>query len=208
MKKTEPSIDEKALLARVASGDSNAYAQIYTFYTPLIYRFIYPFTDSSKEQTEEIIQDIFLKIWMRKETLIDLRSFEAYLFKMAKHQLIDARKRDQCLQKIIGQLGHEEESMSSPLDNNLIYSDYLNSAQVAISSLTPQRKKIFDMRTQQDMTIDEISGSLNITRSAVKKQLYEAIHYIKQHLHYHTGWPLLFILIAYFLKIQPLLFLL
>jgi RNA polymerase sigma factor (sigma-70 family) len=135
---------------------------------------------------------------MRKETLIDLKSFEAYLFKMAKNQLIDVRKREQCLQKIMGQLGHQEKLIDSPLDNNLIYSEYLNSAQAAISSLTPQRKKIFDMRTQQDMTIDEISGSLNITRSAVKKQLYEAIHLIKQHLHYHTGWPLLYILLTHF----------
>ncbi|SDS33611.1 RNA polymerase, sigma subunit, SigX [Mucilaginibacter mallensis] len=198
MKNSELLADEKVLLARVASGDSNAYARIYTFYTPLIYRFIYPFTNASKEHTEEIIQDIFLKIWMRKETLIGLRSFEAYLFKMAKHQLIDARKRDQCLQKIMGQLGYQEEPMDSPSDNNLIYSEYLNSAKAAIGSLTPQRKKIFDMRTQQDMTIDEIAGSLNITRSAVKKQLYEAINFIKQHLHYHTDWPLLFLLIACF----------
>ena len=206
MKNSGPFIDEKVLLAQVASGDSKAYAQIYSYYTPLVYRFIYPFADHSKQNTEEIIQDIFLKIWMRKETLIGLKSFEAYLFKMAKNQLIDARKRNQCLQKIMGQLGHQEELMDSPLDNNLIYSEYLNSAKAAISSLTPQRKKIFDMRTQQDMTIDEISGSLNITRSAVKKQLYEAVHFIKQHLHYHTGWPLIYILLTHFFKIQPFLF--
>jgi RNA polymerase sigma-70 factor (ECF subfamily) len=69
-------INEKTLLEQVANGDSNAYAQLYAFYTPLIYRFIYPFTDRSKENTEEIIQDIFLKVWMRKEKLIGLRSFE------------------------------------------------------------------------------------------------------------------------------------
>jgi RNA polymerase sigma factor (sigma-70 family) len=186
MKITEFPVNEKALLERVASGDSNAYAQIYTFYTPLIYRFIYPFTDHCKEDTEEIIQDIFLKIWVRKETLIGLTSFRAYLFKMAKHQLIDARKRDQCLKKIIGQLSYPEESMASPLDNNLIYLEYLNFAKEAIYTLTPQRKKIFNMRTQQDMTINEISDSLNITRSAVKKQLYEAINFVKQHLNFHT----------------------
>ena len=196
MKISEFSVKEKALLELVASGDRNAYAQIYTFYTPLIYRFIYPFTNHSKEDTEEIVQDIFLKIWMRRETLVGLKSFDAYLFKMAKHQLIDARKRDQCLQKIIGKLSCQDEPVSPPIDNDLIYSEYLNSAKEAIGSLTPQRRKIFEMRTQQDMSIDEISASLNITRSAVKKQLYEAINAIKQHLNYHTSWPLLFLVIA------------
>jgi len=199
MKKSGSLINEKELIALVVLGDNDAYSQIYTFYTPLIYRFIYPFTNSSKEQTEEIVQDIFLKIWIRRETLINLKSFEAYLFKMAKHQLIDTRKREQCLKRIIGQLEPQKESMVSPLDNNLIYSEYLNSAKVAIDSLTPRRKKIFEMRTQQDMSIDEISCSLNISQSAVKKQLYEAIHFIKRHLQYHTDWPLLCVLLICFL---------
>ncbi len=200
MKTSRVLINEKTLLEQVAVGDSNAYAQLYTFYTPLIYRFIYPFTDHSKENTEEIIQDIFLKIWMRKETLIALRSFESYLFKMAKNQLIDVRKREQCLKTITGQLSYQNEPIWSPLDNDLIYSEYLHSAKEAIGSLTPQRRKIFDMRTQQEMSIDEISASLNITKSAVKKQLYEAINSIKQHLNYHTSWPLLFLLITFFEK--------
>ncbi|NQX42291.1 RNA polymerase sigma-70 factor, ECF subfamily [Pedobacter steynii] len=199
MQNSGPVFDEKVLLERVASGDSNAYSQLYTYYTPLLYRFVYPFTDASKEQAEEIVQEVFLKIWIRRETLTSLKSFEAYTFKMAKHQLIDARKREQCFQKIIGQLEHQEESKGSPLENNLIYSEYLTSAEMAIDCLTPQRKKIFDMRTQQNMSIDEISGSLNISKSAVKKQLYEAILFIKQHLHYHTGWPLLYVLIPFFL---------
>lgn len=199
MQNSGPVIDEKVLLERVVSGDNNAYSQIYTFYTPLLYRFIYPFTNSSKEQTEEIVQEVFLKIWIRRETLTNLKSFEAYLFKMAKNQLIDARKRDQCFQKIIGQLERQEESKASPLENDMIYSEYLTSAEVAIGSLTPQRKKIYDMRTQQDMSIDEISGTLNISKSAVKKQLYEAIHFIKQYLQYHTGWPMLYVLISFFL---------
>jgi RNA polymerase sigma factor (sigma-70 family) len=191
-------INEKALLEQVANGDSNAYAQLYAFYTPLIYRFIYPFTDRSKENTEEIIQDVFLKVWMRKETLIGLRSFESYLFKMAKNQLIDVRKREQCLKKITAQFNLREEPSVSPLYDDLIYTEYISSAQLAIDQLTPQRRRIFELRTQQDMTIDEISDSLHITRSAVKKQLYEAINFIKRHLHDHAEWPILLIFISRF----------
>ena len=198
MKTSKVLINEKALLEMVANGDSNAYAQLYAFYTPIIYRFIYPFTDRSKENTEEIIQDIFLKVWMRKETLIGLRSFESYLFKMAKNQLIDVRKREQCLKKITAQFNLQEEPSVSPLYDDLIYTEYISSAQLAIDQLTPQRRRIFELRTQQDMTIDEISDSLHITRSAVKKQLYEAINFIKRHLHDHAEWPILLIFISWF----------
>ena len=67
------------MLQRTADGSREAFEKLYTHYYTGLYRFI-SFIIDSHEDTEEIIQDIFLKIWMKKETLIGIRSFDDYLF--------------------------------------------------------------------------------------------------------------------------------
>ncbi|PWG79963.1 RNA polymerase sigma factor [Pararcticibacter amylolyticus] len=187
---TSPSL-EHLLLEKASNGDRRAYAELYSTYAPKLYRFVFPFADQSKENTEEVVQDVFLKIWAKREMLKTVRSFEAYIFRVAKNQLIDNRKRQESLRKIINTFGPETESESA-LDK-VIYDEYNRAAQEAIGRLSPQRRRIFEMRVMYEMGIDEIACQLNISQSAVKKQLYEARDFIKVHLHQSTGWPLVFI---------------
>ncbi|WP_316840574.1 RNA polymerase sigma factor [Pedobacter gandavensis] len=193
----QTSIENKELLEQVASGDWEAFATLYNTYVPKLYRFIYPFANQNKEDTEEVIQDVFLKVWMRKETIPGLRSFEAYLFRMAKNQLLDQRGRQDSQLRLIDKFGGTSSTELASVHDQLVYEEYYEIAKVALQDLSPQRRRIFDMRMEQEMSIDEIAKALNISSSAVKKQLYEAINAIKQQLRHKTGWPLLcwFILI-------------
>lgn len=193
----ETSIENQELLEKVASGDWEAFATLYNTYVPKLYRFIYPFANQNKEDTEEVIQDVFLKVWMRKEKIIGLRSFESYLFRMAKNQLLDQRGRQDSQLRLINKFGGASSTELASVHDQLVYDEYYKIAKVALQDLSPQRRRIFDMRMEQEMSIDEIAKALNISSSAVKKQLYEAINTIKQQLRHKTGWPLLcwFILI-------------
>src|ERR1700748_757866 len=84
--------DEQALLQRTAEGSREAFSILYSHYYHGLYRFV-SFIIESREDTEEIIQDIFLKIWLKRETLIGIRSFDDYLFRMAKNRIFDASKQ-------------------------------------------------------------------------------------------------------------------
>jgi len=185
--------EERELLEEIALGNRKAFARLYTFYVPKLQRFLYPFTNQNKEDADEVIQDVFLKIWMKKEILIGIKSFEAYLFRMARNRLTDQRVSDQARKVRTDGLLHISNTVSAPADEELFYKEYLKSAKDAIQALSPQRKKIFEMRTEQDLNINEIAAQLGISQSAVKKQLYEAIHTIKEHLNHQTGWPMLLV---------------
>ncbi|WP_316821680.1 RNA polymerase sigma factor [Pedobacter gandavensis] len=193
----QTSIENQDLLEKVASGDWEAFAALYNTYVPKLYRFIYPFANQNKEDTEEVIQDVFLKVWMRKEKIAELRSFESYLFKMAKNQLLDQRGRQSSQLRLINMVGNDACQELASVHDQLVYEEYYKIAKQALQDLSPQRRRIFDMRMEEEMSIDEIAKALNISSSAVKKQLYEAIHTIKKELRHKTGWPLLcwFILI-------------
>lgn len=188
-------IGETVLLAQVASGDAGAYCKLYTFYTPKLYRFVYPFANSSKEETEEVIQEIFLKIWVKRHTLINITSFKAYLFKMAKNQLLDEFQKQKVRRKKTDEHSYLAEETTDEVYNKVVYAEYYAIATKAIANLTPQRKRIFELRTQNEMSIDEIAEHLKISHSAVKKQLYEAVGIVKTYLYKNADWPMVLLLV-------------
>jgi RNA polymerase sigma-70 factor (ECF subfamily) len=173
---------EKELLLKASEGDRQAFAALYTAYFPRLCRFVY-FTTRSQTTAEEVIQEIFLKIWERKEKLAEIRSFEDYLFIMAKHQLFDQAKQQAARLKVVQDMITGRPDADNTIEGQLIYKEYHKAAIDAITKLPKRKQLIFFMRTQQSMSLNEIATVIRISRSAVKKHLYASIHFIKQQLH-------------------------
>jgi RNA polymerase sigma-70 factor (family 1) len=182
--------DEQLLLQKTANGSREAYTTLYKHYYPGLYRFV-SFIIDSHEDSEEIIQDIFLKIWIKRETLIGIRSFENYLFRMAKNRIFDRTRQSKTRLALIRQISAQIQENEDSTYNGLLFQEYHAIAKEAINLLSPRKKQIFLMNAQQEMTAREIADTLGITRTTVKKQLYEAIHFIKDYLRRNAEWLLL-----------------
>lgn len=179
--------DEQALLQRTADGSREAFEKLYTHYYAGLYRFI-SFIIDSHEDTEEIIQDIFLKIWLKKETLIGIRAFDDYLFRMARNRVFDMTRQSRSRLNLSRQLGQSAQAATDSTYNAIIFQEYHEIALEAINLLPPRKKEIFLMNARDEMTAQEIADQLGTTRGAIKKQLFEAIHFVKDHLREKTGW--------------------
>lgn len=180
---------QKELLRKLAQGDRKAYHRIYSHYLNDLYRFILPFVNHEKYEAERVVQDVFVTIWERRKNLGHIRSFENYIFRMAKNRLYDIHKQRQARQAMTADI--PVPILSSSAHEDLVFEEYFESAQAIIEELTPQRKQIFLMRTQTEMSITEIAEVLKISKSAVKKQLYEAIRMVKNRLNQEHDWPLM-----------------
>ena len=185
--------DEQALLQRTAEGDREAFSILYTHYYTGLYRFVF-FILKSPEDSEEIIQDVFLKIWVKRHTLTGIRSFEDYLFRMAKNRIFDSTKQSQTRRKLNRHIApNTEEGADSPFDD-LLFQQYHETAQDAINQLPQRRREIFLMNARDELTAREIAVLLNVSLPVVKKQLHEARHFIKEYLRRNAGWILFFII--------------
>jgi len=185
--------DEQALLGRTAEGDREAFSILYTHYYTGLYRFVF-FILKSPEDSEEIIQDVFLKIWVKRETLTGIRSFEDYLFRMAKNRIFDSTKQVRTRRKLNRHIAPTtEEGADSPFDD-LLFQQYHVAAMEAINQLSQRRREIFLMNARDERTAREIAVLLNISLPAVKKQLHEARHFIKEYLRKNAGWILFFVI--------------
>ncbi|WP_162946613.1 RNA polymerase sigma factor [Chitinophaga barathri] len=188
---------ESALCRRMAAGDESAFASLYEQYQPKLHLFIYPLTGFSLPDTHEVIQDIFIKLWLRKETLVNITSLQAYLFTMARNRLADLRTQQARQRKVIGLLQLQQPESHSDVQEKLELREYHRIARALINKLPKQKRRIFILRNEEGLSLDEIAAELNITKFAVKKQLYEATWYLKACLSTHADLKILSIILIF-----------
>src|SRR4051812_6855845 len=102
---------ETELLKRTAAGDHLAFTGLFDCYHHKLGAFIYNIT-RSKELAEEITLDVFLKIWMTREAISDIKNFEAYLFTVSRNAAIS------CLRKIATERTKHLEWSKTPIDHD------------------------------------------------------------------------------------------
>lgn len=198
--------DERALLESTAGGSREAFSALYAHYYHGLYRFVF-FVLKSHEDAEEVIQDVFLKVWMKRETLPGILAFDDYLFRMAKNRLFDIGKESARRRQLLRIVGPAEEPGSGDVHDDLLYREYHAAAQEAIRQLPERRKAIFLLNARDELSAREIAGRMGMSLPSVKKELREASYFIRDYLRRHAGWILLLIFLKNNLLIQGILFL-
>jgi RNA polymerase sigma-70 factor (ECF subfamily) len=190
--------DEASLVRAAADGDQLAYGRLYSYYYPQLYSSI-SFMAQSHEDAQEIIHETFLKIWKAKESLLLVRSFEDYAYTLAKNLLFNLLKRKKTGQRVMQAVFDQSirNTGSSP-DQEYLYKQYYQTAVNAINELSEQKRKIFLLRTQENLSLGEIADEMGISVSAVKKHLYAAFESVKEALRLNTGDVLLFLLLYFY----------
>lgn len=178
--------DERQLLLAASTGSRKAFAILYSRYLAGLSRYIFLFTGSA-ELAEEVVQDVFVSIWEHHSKLQEVAFFRAYLYQVARNLVIDTLRQQKRHAVLIGRLKSEALQTQGSADSALIYGQYNEIAQAAIDLLPEKRKRIFLLRTQEELSLDEISLQLAISKPVVKKQLYAATAFVRKYLLIHGG---------------------
>jgi RNA polymerase sigma-70 factor (ECF subfamily) len=181
---------ESELLQNVSTGSTEAFRRLYYLWEPALSSFLFQIT-KSKELTAEIVQDVFLKIWMTRETLQEIKNFKAYLFVISKNQAINALKKS-----II-----ELEKFKIFADNPHLYEEEVDEKKEyqyslideAIDQLPARQKEVFLLHRYERMTYQEIADRLGIGKESVKSHLSIGIKAVKSNLQSKISLILLFI---------------
>jgi RNA polymerase sigma-70 factor (ECF subfamily) len=176
--------DEQALLHRLTAGDHHAFTQLYSKYLGNLYRYVSLFF-SDKAAAEEIVQDIFIKIWEKRENLAGVKSFKQYLFKAAKNHLLNTIRNEQIKHKVLDYLQQRTEAAAHDTQNRVDYRAYALAVEKAVRGLPPKRRRIFQLSVHEGYSLDEIAGILRISKPVVKKQLYAAYDFVRAYLQKH-----------------------
>jgi RNA polymerase sigma-70 factor (ECF subfamily) len=140
--------------------------------------------EPSPQILDELTQDVFVRIWEKRDRLGAVESFKGYLFLVTRNVVFNFIRA----LKVRRRVKELDESSSPPandLENELLFKQYYEIALQAMNKLPPGRLKVLKMSIDDGLSLDEIATELQISRSGVKKQLYAATAYVRQYLQEH-----------------------
>ena len=186
---------EKELLIQVTAGMPWAFRTLFMKYHQQLGAYIYRITNSA-EIAEEIVQDVFLKIWLNREALAGVQNFKAYLFVVSKNQALN------CLRKMAKEqmLKNQWESTCTNMHEDDDLNEYRKLIDQAIDQLPPQQQKVYLLSRHKRLKYAEISDEMNISSETVKKYLQIANASITTYVKENLESVLLLLVFVNFLK--------
>lgn len=158
-------------------GDYDAFNRIFfAFYKPVL-NFLHSLTQS-RDDAEEICQEVFAKVWLNREKLDAGKNFRAYLYTITRNEAYDYFKK----RKIVDAGSYQEwqSSAANDTDEVIIAKETELLINLTVSRMPKQRKRIFELSRYEGMTNEEIAKKLNIGKNAVEKQITYALKDIRE----------------------------
>lgn len=177
--------DETLLLQEIAAGNEKAFRQLFEAYYSKLYKYLLQVT-KSREITEEIIIDIFLKLWLGRDLITHIQHLDGFLHKVAYNKALDFFRmtaRNTRLQKMVQK--KLESVQEQEADHQLLDREYQHVLEKAINQLSPQRKLVFTLSRMEGKTYDEIAKQLNLSRNTVRNTMAGSLHAIRRFLQHH-----------------------
>lgn len=174
--------DEIELLNRLQQGETEAYLVLYDRYHLLVYNWALPFV-KVPHLAEDLVQEVFLKIWEIRARLNPQLSFPAFLYRIARNKAFSLLKKisteEHCRSEVMHQLGTTAESA----ENRVLWHQYQQLLSDAVHQLPMQRQKVFKLCRQEGKSYEEVAMALNISRNTVKEHMVLAVKDIREYFH-------------------------
>ncbi|HCQ16270.1 MAG: hypothetical protein CMI36_04185 [Owenweeksia sp.] len=169
---------EKQIVLKLRAGNHFAFEHfVRDNYNPVFYLCLG--ITKSRETSEELTSDIFLKIWNKRESLPLSGSLQAYLRVVSRNAAIDFVRSRKFQLVSIEDIESFDFTSSEVTDNTLIEAEMKKAYQDALDSLTPRRKEIFKLSREENLTYEEIAQKLNISKNTVEVQMGFALRGLK-----------------------------
>ncbi|SDG27717.1 RNA polymerase sigma factor [Chitinophaga filiformis] len=172
-------INEKALFLRIAEGEESAFRELYRLYGRLLFPFLIKLT-ASQDTADEIIQEVFLRVWLYRHTLPTIDHPRAWIFKIASNQAYTWLQKNMRATQAIRLHQDEQPTADNPVEVNLTVNDIRALVQQAIAELPPQRRRIYLLQREHGLKPAEIASELGISVSTVKNTLLVATKAIRE----------------------------
>ena len=192
--KKQINITEKAYLHALKKNDVKAFDQLFAEYGKRLYHFAYGYL-KSKEEAEEVVQEVFMKIWRNRKRLNPELSFKAYLFKIAYHHILELFEQITKKQSYRHDIINETVQFTDDTNERLNYQILLEKVETLIEKLPPRQKEILLKRKKEGIPVKDIASQLGISPKTVENHLTEALKNIKKGLGKEEMSAMLFFLL-------------
>lgn len=170
--------DIKECFQRLANEDASAFSTIFELYKKRVFGVSFKMLKTEIE-AEEIVQDVFLSIWMAKGRLADIHDPEAYLFTITYNTIYTHLKKISSNQKLLNTLISHLTQIQNTTEETIAANETQKLIHDAIQLLPPQQRMVYQLSKQEGLSYDDIAERMHIARNTVRNHLAEAMKTVR-----------------------------
>lgn len=165
------SLSDPELVKKIKNSDQDAFKILYDRYSEMLFYFLWSRT-GNKEEANDLVQEVFVKIWRIREKLNPQISLKSYLYRMAQNAAIDLNRKQK-----IRMLFAKEVQTAKPCEDSSEEKVYL---QIALEKLPDKIRSVFVMHHLQKYTYQEIAELCHVSKKTVEKRMKKAIFLLQK----------------------------
>lgn len=168
---------DQELVGRIQDGNRAAFKTLFHRYAEALSAFAEQYTNSP-EIAEELVQDLFLKIWRDRANWSPSTSVKSYLYTAIRNQALDCLKHEQIVEEGEALISNRS-SVQGPADR-LCHEELREAVQEAIQELPKRRRHVFKLSRQHGLTYKEIATVLDISKKTVETHMQRAFKSLRE----------------------------
>lgn len=167
------------LVESLKQGDLTAFNKLYKAIEPKLYAFTYKML-RDKEETEEVVQDVFVKVWEKKHLFDPQQNIESYIFSISKNIVYNRAKRKVYELALKRHIIHQNNISENATDNTIDYQELNQILDKIFDAMPPARKQVFIMSRIEGLSNKEIAVKLNTSISNIENHINKALRGIRE----------------------------
>ena len=178
--------NEDEIIALIIQGDEIAFAKLFEHYRDKIYSVALKLTQSVTI-AEEVVEDVFLKIWLKRSDLINIQNFGAYLYTITRNDVYKALKQIAKNYNIVLLTEKHQLLSHNDTEDYVMEKEYSTILKKAIDRLPKQQKEVYSLIKEQGLKREEAANLLNLRPETVKFHLAQAMKNIRSFCSLHLN---------------------
>lgn len=168
----------KNIVAQLAKDKKSALDELYTFYYPRLYCFAKGFL-KVEDDINDILQEVFVKLWMNRKNIKDVETFNAYIFTITKNLIVSYFRQKIKQRDFEAQVQTLAINKSGNLYDEIEYKDLKEKVDLFVEDLPEKRKQVYNLSREKGLSNKEIAKELGISVKTVEDHITHAIKYLK-----------------------------
>lgn len=157
-----------------------SFRELFDTYKNRLYGYIHAITHSP-HSAEELTQEVFIKLWLCRDDLVNVINLDAFIFKIARNKTLNYLRKASYDEKLLRELQSHMITAENTAEQRLNMAEYQKLLAGAVNNLSPQRKMVYELSRQEGFTLEQIAERMDLSPNTTRNHLAEALKQIREH---------------------------